>query len=361
MSMNANKKQIKPTFNFVKQGSWGWKVALAYDVFMMFLIIINLFCLSSNAILMSDFGEWLFNLIHLPDILQFYKSELHPWVVITEGWFISFLIIELLIRWIIAIALKQHQRWFFFPFVHWYEVLAILPQLRFLRLLRAGVIAYQLHDHGYKIFPKNWYKQVYFYYNLVMEELSSRIVLTVLNGVKTELTTSTTHKKLIEDLVNHHRELFAVALADILQESLGKELQQHRQLIAKDVGQIVSKAIEDTPELTQLLRLIPIVGGRIEQQIQSIGQRLGENITRGLINPFANNNVDQELTSYKYISERISKIPFENNVHVERLVESAVFESLEAIQQQVKIKQWQQILEKAKSENESSNTNEISK
>lgn len=348
MSINANKKQIKPTFNFVRQGSWGWKVALAYDVFMMFLIIINLFCLSANAILMSDFGEWLFNIIHLPDVLQFYKSELRPWVVVTEGWFVSFLIIELFVRWFIAIALKQHQRWFFFPFVHWYEILAILPQLRFLRLLRAGVIAYQLHDHGYKIFPESWYKQVYFYYNLVMEELSSRIVLTVLNGIKTELTTSTTHKKLIENVVNHHRELFAVALADILQDSLGKELQQHRQLIAKDVGLIVNKAIEDTPELTQLLRLIPIVGGRIEQQIQSIGQRLGENITQGLIDPFATNQANSELTSYKYISERISKIPFENNTHIEQLVESAVFESLEAIQQQVKVKQWQQILEESK-------------
>ena len=36
----------------------------------------------------------------------------------------------------------------------------------------------------------------------------------------------------------------------------------------------MNQAIEDTPELTQLLRLIPIVGSRIEQQIQSIGQHL---------------------------------------------------------------------------------------
>ena len=341
--MDLNKKAIKPTFDFVKQGSWGWKVALAYDVFMMFLIIINLFCLISNAILMSDFGEWLFNFIHLPELLSFYRQELRPWVGITEGWFTSFLIFELAVRWFIAIVLKQHQRWFFFPFVHWYEVLAVIPQLRFLRLLRAGSIAYQLHEHGYKIFPESWYKQVYFYYKLVMEELSSRIVLTVLDGIKTELSTSTTHKKLIEDLINHHRELFAVALADVLQETLGKELQQHRQLIAKDVGKIVNKAIEDTPELTQLLRLIPIVGGRIEQQIQSIGQRLGENITQGLIEPFATQS-SQQVASYAYISERVSKIQIENNPHIEKLVESAVFESLEAIKQQVHVKQWQQLL-----------------
>lgn len=61
-------------------------------------------------------------------------------------------------------------------------------------------------------------------------------------------------------------------------------------MIAENVGDIVNRAIEDTPELTQLLRLIPIVGSRIEQQIQSIGQRLGENITLGLIEPFAHDH-----------------------------------------------------------------------
>ena len=348
--MNSSKKEIKPTFDFVKQGSWGWKVALGYDVFMMFVIIINLFCLSSNAILMSDFGGWLFNFIHLPQVLDYYREHLRPWVMITEGWFTTFLIAELLVRWTIAIILKQHQRWFFFPFIHWYEVLAIFPALRFLRLLRAGSIAYQLHEHGYKVLPESWYRQIGFYYNLVMEELSSRIVLTVLNGIKRELNTSTTHKKLINDIVDHHRQLFSATLAEILQESLGKELQQHRILIAKDVGQIVSKAIEDTPELTQLLRLIPLVGGRIEQQIQSIGQRLGENITQGLIDPFASNTSETQLPSYQYISERVSQIPFEHNHYIDKLVKSVVFESLDAIQQQVKIKEWQQILEESKIE-----------
>ncbi len=74
-------------------------------------------------------------------------------------------------------------------------------------------------------------------------------------------------------------------MAEILQESLATELKQRQYFIAQNVGLIVNRAIEDTPELTQLLRLIPIVGGRIEQQIQSIGQRLGENITQGLLEP----------------------------------------------------------------------------
>jgi hypothetical protein len=343
--MKQNDQITPPTFSFVKKGTWGWKVALGYDIFMMVLIIINLICLSGNALLMSDFGGWLFNFIHLPELLQFYRTALRPWVIITESWFTSFLVIELLARWVIAVIGQHHKRWFFFPFIHWYEILSIIPQLRFLRLLRAGAIGYNLHQHGYKVIPDVWYRRAKFYYHMVLEELTSRIVLTVLDGIKRELSTSTTHKKLIEDLVAHHREMFATALADILQESLGKELQAQRIMIAENVGDIVNRAIEDTPELTQLLRLIPIVGGRIEQQIQSIGQRLGENITLGLIEPFAHGHKNEKNLAYLEISNKISQIQFENNTHVEKLVESAVFESLEAIRQQVKIKQWQQILE----------------
>ena len=343
--MKQDDQITSPTFSFVKKGTWGWKVALGYDIFMMILIIINLFCLSANAILMSDFGGWLFDFIHLPELLHFYRNSLRPWVIITESWFTSFLVIELLVRWSIAIIGQHHKRWFFFPFIHWYEILSIIPLLRFLRLLRAGAIAYNLNQHGYKVIPDAWYRRAKFYYHMLLEELSSRIVITVLDGIKRELSTSTTHKKLIEDLVAHHRDMFAAALADILQESLGKELQMQKIMIAENVGNIVNQAIEDTPELTQLLRLIPIVGGRIEQQIQSIGQRLGENITLGLIEPFAYGHKNEKNLAYLEISNKISKIQFENNTHVEKLVESAVFESLEAIRQQVKIKQWQQILE----------------
>lgn len=332
-------------FNLFQKGSWGWKTALVYDIFMMALIVINLFCLSANAILMSDFGHWLFDFIRLPEALQYYKSDLRPWVIITEGWFTTFLIGELLVRWLIAICLGQHARWWFFPFVHWYEILAIIPQLRFLRLLRAVAIGYNLHNHGYKVIPANWYRRGNFYYNLIMEELSSRIVLTVLDGIKQELTTSTTHRQLIDELVEHHRQLFATALADILQESLGKELQAQRTMLAKNVGQVVNQAIEDTPELTRLLRLIPIVGSRMEQQIQNIGQRLGENITQGLIEPFTHSDGEKDNPTFAMIAEKVSQIQIAHNPHIDKLVESAVFETLEAIREQVKIKQWQQLLE----------------
>lgn len=333
-----------PKYNNVNPNSKFFKLFLAYDIFMFFIIVFNLFCLGMNFFLMSNIGEWFFNTIHLPSVLEFYRTYLHPWVITTEAWFIIFLITELAVRWLLSIVQKRHARWWFFPFIHWYEILAIIPHLRFLRLFRAGIIAYRLYELGYKVIPDNIRIKAMFYYRVIMEELSDRVVITVIDGIRHELETSSTHKKIIHDLVDHHRELFTITLSSMLQESLAKALQQQQPVITQKVGIIVNQAIEDTPELTQLLRLIPIVGGRIEQQIQSIGQRLGENISAGLIEPFTAGSLHRPNENYQLIAEKVSALNIDNQ-YLEQLVESVVFESLEAIRKQVKIKQWQQTLQ----------------
>ena len=328
------------SFRTQRHNTLFWKLFLIYDIFMMLIILVNLFCLCANAFLMSNFGDWIFTTIQLPQVLTYYKTELHPWVVLTESWFITFLIVELIVRWLIAIVNKHHQRWFFFPFIHWYEILAIIPYLRFLRLIRAGVIAYRLHEMGYKIIPKKWLNRLNFYYRVIMEELSDRVVITVIDSIKKEIDTSSTHKKIIHDLVNHHREMLSSTITQILQESLASELKFQREFISNNVGHVVVKAIEDTPELTQLLRLVPIVGSRIEQQIQSIGHRLGKNITNGLLHPFTEGSINTPNPHYQLIAEKVSQINIENKA-LEQLVESVVYESLESLRKQVAVKQWQ--------------------
>lgn len=337
----AEQQDLSPQGSSSQQHNrWSWKLFLVYDIFMMLIIVINLFCLGVNALLMSNFATWLFELLQLQALLDFYRTDLHPWVIITESWFISFLVAELLLRWLVAIIYRHHRRWFFFPFVHWYEILAIVPYLRFLRLIRAGVIAYRLQELGYQVVPAKLLKRLNFYYRVVMEELSDRVVITVLDSIKKELDTSSTHKKIIHDLVNHHRDMFATTLAQVLQESLATELQRQQQHISQSVGQVVVQAIENTPQLTQLLRLIPLVGGRIEQQVQSIAQQLGENITSGLIQPLSSGNKQQPNAIFQEVSEKISQINIENPA-LEQLVESAVYESLESLRKQVAVKQWQ--------------------
>jgi hypothetical protein len=113
--MMQNNQVKKSKYHQVDPQSLYFKLFLIYDIFMVFLIIFNLFCLCANFFIMSNIGGWFFHAIHLESVLSFYREHLHPWVITTEAWFILFLITELLVRWGIAIVYRHHRRWFFFP------------------------------------------------------------------------------------------------------------------------------------------------------------------------------------------------------------------------------------------------------
>ncbi|GAC1377277.1 MAG: hypothetical protein NVS3B3_20570 [Aquirhabdus sp.] len=144
-----------------------------------------------------------------------------------------FLIIELSIRWVIAIVQKRYYRWFFFPFVHWYEVLGCLAILRPLRLLRALVIAYRLYQLGYPVLPRSWINKGRFYYELVLEELSDRIVLRVIDGVTAELKQNKSHYALVEKIIDKHKPMLIKTLFELLEKNLPTAINQNQAVISK--------------------------------------------------------------------------------------------------------------------------------
>ena len=83
-----------------------------------------------------------------------------------------------------------------------------------------------------------------------------------------------------------------------------------------------------------------MVGNRLEQQIQSIGQRLGENITAGLIEPFIQ-SAQTELANpaLQIAADYVGNIDI-NQPALNKLVDSILFESLNTVRAQVRIQHW---------------------
>ena len=71
--------------------------------------------------------------------------------------------------------------------MHWYEVLGVFPALRALRLLRAAVITKRLHRLGIQVIPKRWVDSAKFYYHLLLEELSDRVILTAIDNFRAQI------------------------------------------------------------------------------------------------------------------------------------------------------------------------------
>jgi hypothetical protein len=104
--------------------------------------------------------------------------------------------------------------------------------------------------------------------------------------------------------------------------------------------------LADVPELHRLLRLMPVVGAQLEQQLQLIGRRIGDNLTAELIKPFTAPPAHGERVNpvLGQIADHVSDVELDLPA-LEALIESLVFEGLEVLRQQVSVQQWKQQLE----------------
>ncbi len=111
---------------------------LVLDLLLLFLISLNLSWLLLDAILLNS-GSGVMLARAFPDFIQHYREHWHTRLQIYDSFFTFFLIGELLLRWLHAIWRKTYYRWFFYPFVRWYDVLGCIPipAFRALRLLAA--------------------------------------------------------------------------------------------------------------------------------------------------------------------------------------------------------------------------------
>ncbi|MFZ2842567.1 hypothetical protein [Psychrobacter sp.] len=320
------------------------RLRLTYDIVMIVAISIDLLLISIDTILMSDFiSANVAGRLSLSDALVWYQNTIHDSLRTTGGFFTIFLVIELLLRWAIAIKQKIYYRWFFFPFVHWYEVLGCFPQLRALRLFRAVIIGRRLHQLGYQVLPQPWINRIKFYINLLLEELSDRVVLTTIHNYRQQLTDPKMQKSLIDATFNRNRNEIEAALLSLLRKELAPKLQnlnsnsESGKMLAIDIGNAVENALANTPELHRLLRLIPIAGKLIEGQLLDIGHNIGENV----VNTLNECLLDPERidTLMVVIAEGVAQLDT-NNTELESLIARVFSESLLEFESNLKIQQW---------------------
>ena len=316
------------------------KAKLFYDIAMLIAITIDLVIMVIDLVLMSDFILHLAQWLHINESLQYYIAAIHPKLRIAGGVFTLFLISELIIRWIISVIEKQYLRWFFFPFVHWYEVLGCFPQLRALRLLRAVVIGRRMHQLGYRVLPESWLKKGKFYYDVVLEEIADRVILTATSHIRQQMQSEAESHQLLSKAVNKNKDVIAQTMTDFINQNLAlnkKNTQQISQTLAHQVGIAVQQAIINTPEIHRYAKIIPIAGSKIESHIQTIAQNVGENVVHSLTQRLTHPQAVENITDA--ILQTLSNTEIDYT-QLESLILLLAEEGLTAFEQQVKVQQW---------------------
>lgn len=195
---------------------------------------------------------------------------LAAYAVVNEHFFridlviISIFLTEFLGRWAWSVWAGVHARWYAYPILHWYDLLGCIPSagLRWLRVLRIFAMLVRLQNLGLIDYTR-WraYRWLAGIYDILMEEISDRVVLRVLNGVQEEISsTNELEKKMLQEVVIPRQASIADALHHRVSRITQHTYQATRHDLQRYVKSVVSRAVRENREIRTIDR-IPVVGG----------------------------------------------------------------------------------------------------
>ncbi len=161
---------------------------LILDLVMLGVLFINLAWLIFDSLYATDFIYGQLG-TYFPALITAYDPIHHNFLFV-DLVFIGIFFTEFCVRWAVAIIRKEHLRWYFFPFLHWYDLVGLIPTgaTRLFRFLRIFSILHRLHK--YKIIDLNQtaiFRFFAFYADVFVEELSDRIVVKVLSDAQKDI------------------------------------------------------------------------------------------------------------------------------------------------------------------------------
>lgn len=312
---------------------------LVLDLLMLWLLTLNLAWYFLDVLFNAVLVRSALNGI-MPEFSRYYAREIHPNFVVYDLTFLAVFVAEFLFRWAVAIRRKTYHRWFFFPFVHWYDVLGCIPlgAFRLLRLLRVVSIIYRLHKLGVIDFRESALLRVgERYYRILVEEVSDRVVINVLDGMQSEIRSGgDTSRRLVEEIVRPRRDVLVPWLASRLAEGLQNSLEPRREEIGAYVRNTVHKGLNDSDELQNIAQ-IPVVGGMIEQRLEKAISEIVHNIVMQLAADLDGVEDDHYL---QQLAGMIFDALLEPHEQLGMAMKETLLDSIDLIKAQVAVQQW---------------------
>lgn len=318
------------------EGVW-----LIVDLVMLGLLFINLAWIIFDTLYETAFFKAGLNYIS-DDIVAAYAPVNENFTLIDLG-FIAIFLSEFCLRWAVSVYRKEFLRWYFFPFIHWYDLVGCIPasSARIFRFLRIFSILYRLHK--YQIIDLRdtaLFRFIVFYYDVFVEELSDRIVVKVLSDAQKDIASGS---PLIEDINSRvlasRQPVLCQWLASMMVH-VGDSIEhkEHGETLRQHVQDSVGKAVRNNSNISTL-RLVPILGGTIEKTLE---QSVTDIVTQSVI------NLLKDVTPQKiddFVEHGVNKFSAEEHA-LDKEVLLIVNECLELVKEYVSQKRWKSTLQK---------------
>lgn len=317
---------------------------LIIDFAMLGLLILNLALIIFDSIYAFSAIEGFFE-ARTPGFHSLYEP-IHENFLFYDLIFVGIFLTEFFVRWGYAVKASIYDRWYFYPFIHWYDLVGCIPvgSFRFLRILRVISIIYRLHQYNIiDVTSTKLYRFFNFYYEAFMEELSDRIVIKVLSGVQMEVRHgSPLFERIQHDIIFPRRDMLTNWISDRVAQAAREGYVPNRGALRSYLEDRVDTALKENLELSRL-RFLPVVGPTIQETLEEAVGDIVANVIHQILEDLAS------ASNHAFIEDIVNvMMPDPEQSHGrspenEALI-NLILEILDAVKAQVRVKHWREEL-----------------
>ncbi|MDW7696012.1 hypothetical protein R9208_29435 [Flammeovirgaceae bacterium SG7u.132] len=312
-----------------------------WEGLMLTLLVVNLVMILFDWIysykVIQDFLMFL-----LPDATKWYDRVIHQNFIVIDLCFVTVFLGEFIVRWIVAIVHKTYHSWLFYPFIHWYDALGCIPigSFRFFRVLRVFTILYRLEKNGIVQLSKTYlFQTMVRYYNIILEEVSDRVVLNVLDGVKKEVATgSRSIDKIIDQAIVPHKEPLSEWLTQAIGISVSTAYEENKDAAQEYLKGLVTRSMEQNKELATI-DIIPVLGDVVTSKLEKAVGDIVFNVVNEAMKDLS--SVEKSLVIQKAVDSFFQNLIIENHdPRINEVTIELLSELLEIVKEKVSEKKW---------------------
>jgi hypothetical protein len=278
----------------------------------------------------------------VPGFAGWYAEVVHPNFVLIDLVFVAVFLTDFLVSWIVAMVKKLYHRWFFYPFVHWYDLLGCVPLagFRFLRLLRVITILYRLHRTGIiDLADSPPGRAVGKYYGVLLEEVSDRVIIKMLSDAQDEIKRGgPLLDQIVSEVLAPRKGELVEWMSRRLQAVAASNYERYRGQLESYIRHQVDRALSDNTEFA-MLQTVPIAGALIRNRVERGMTQMVTSVLNGLASDLAserNKPVVDEAVDVAFDAMVLKGEESELN----RIVIDTADRALEVVKRHVAVQQW---------------------
>lgn len=318
-------------------------IGLLWDSLIIVLVALNLALIVFDSLFAAEVFANLVGAVS-PAFRHWYAETIHAHFFTIDLYFVAVFALDVLMGWSVAIWRRTYHRWFFYPFVHFYDVLGCIPLVgfRWLRVLRVIALMVRLQRIGV-IDIRDWYvySVFYKYYSILLEEISDRVVVNVLGGVQEEVRSGggNLSRRIVTDIVQPRKETLVTAIQTRAGHAVGDVYTANREQIQNYVSSMVDRAVAGNTAVSNLER-IPMLGRAVTHSIEWAIRDTVNNVLDELVEGLNSNEFD---TMVQRLTESVFDMLLqEQNLNNDPDIDRVIVEVIDLLKEQVSVQRWKQ-------------------